>query len=101
MRNRAPSAQSRAILKVMLCQPMEWRHGYDLAKLVGLSSGTLYPILIRLHDKGLLEAKWIEPERSGRPARHAYRLTSDGLAYARQMAAQPAAKARPSREALA
>ncbi len=56
MRNRAPSAQSRAILKVMLCQPMEWRHGYDLAKLVGLSSGTLYPILIRLHDKGLLEA---------------------------------------------
>jgi DNA-binding PadR family transcriptional regulator len=101
VRNRTPSAQSRAILEALLCQPLEWRYGYDLAKLVGLSSGTLYPILIRLHDKGLLEAKWMEPERLGRPARHAYRLSSDGLAFARQLAAQPADAARRSPEAMA
>jgi DNA-binding PadR family transcriptional regulator len=98
MRRRAPSAQSRAILDVLLRQPLDWRYGYDLAKLVGLSSGTLYPILIRLHDRGLLDAKWMEPERAGRPARHAYRLSSEGLAYARRLAEKPAAEARTSPE---
>jgi DNA-binding PadR family transcriptional regulator len=98
MRIRTPSSQTRAILDVLLCQPLEWRHGYDLAKLVGLSSGTLYPILMRLHDRGLLDAKWMEPERAGRPARHAYRLSAEGLAYARQIGERPAAKARNAPE---
>jgi PadR family transcriptional regulator PadR len=101
MRHRAPSFQARAILDALLRQPLVWRHGYDLAKLVGTSSGTLYPILIRLHDRGLLDAKWMEPERPGRPARHAYRLSADGLAYARQLGEQPAVEARNSPEALA
>jgi DNA-binding PadR family transcriptional regulator len=101
MRNRAPSTQSRAILDALLRQPLDWRYGYDLARLVGLSSGTLYPILIRLHDRGLLDAKWMEPERAGRPARHAYRLSSDGLAYARRLAEEPTAKAPTSPEVLA
>ncbi len=84
MRKRAPSSQSRALLASFLSEPLDWRHGYDLAKLVDLSSGTLYPILIRLHERGLLEARWVEPERPGRPARHAYRLSRDGLDYARR-----------------
>ena len=85
MRFRAPSVQTRAILDALLRHPTDWRHGYDLAKSAGLGSGTLYPILVRLHERGLLEAKWVEPERPGRPARHAYRLSSSGLAYARQL----------------
>ena len=101
MRLRAPSSQARAILDALRRQPLEWRYGYDLAKLVGLSSGTLYPILIRLHERGLLDAQWMAPERPGRPARHAYRLSADGLAYARQLGAAPVAKARTSPEALA
>ena len=36
----------------------EWRHGYSLAKQTELKSGTLYPILIRLADRGLVEACW-------------------------------------------
>ena len=100
MRQRAPSLQERAVLDALLAQPLEWRHGYDLAKLAGLRSGTLYPLLIRLHDRGLLEAKWLQPERPGRPARHAYRLSADGLAYARQRG-KPATKTRKSAEALA
>ena len=32
-----------------------WRYGYDLGKETGLKSGSLYPILIRLADRGLLE----------------------------------------------
>ena len=101
MRSRAPSCQSRAILRALLQQPLEWRYGYDLAKLVGLNSGTLYPILIRFHDRGLLNAKWMEPERPGRPARHAYRLSASGLAFARRLEEEPGPTMRPSKEALA
>jgi PadR family transcriptional regulator PadR len=43
----------------------------------------LYPMLMRLEDRGLLEAQWETPE-PGRPPRHMYRLTSRGLQYARQ-----------------
>ncbi len=64
---------------------MSWRYGYELSKLIGLSSGTLYPLLIRLHERGLLEAKWVEAERPGRPPRHAYRLSQSGVAFARSL----------------
>ena len=59
-----------------------WIHGYDLMKATGLKSGTLYPLLIRMTDQGLVEAEWREPEQPGRPARHAYRLTNAGVAFA-------------------
>jgi DNA-binding PadR family transcriptional regulator len=61
-----------------------WRHGYDLSKETGLRSGTLYPLLMRLSEQGLLESRWQEPERSGLPPRHVYRLTASGLALARE-----------------
>jgi DNA-binding PadR family transcriptional regulator len=66
----------------MLPRPREWRYGYDLAKEVGLQSGTLYPLLMRLTDEGMLESEWLPPARGGAPARHAYRLTNTGLAFA-------------------
>jgi len=90
MRNRLPSRQSRAILQALLSRPRDWRYGYELSRLVGLSSGTLYPLLIRLHERDLLESKWIEAERPGRPARHAYRLSPTGLAFAREFGETPA-----------
>jgi PadR family transcriptional regulator PadR len=65
--------------------PRSWQHGYELSKLTGLTSGTLYPLLIRLDDQGLLESRWQEPERAGRPPRHAYRLTTTGLELARSV----------------
>lgn len=51
-------------------------------KETGLSSGTLYPLLMRMTDQGLVEAEWREPSQPGRPARHAYRLTAAGFALA-------------------
>lgn len=63
----------------------QWRHGYDLMKETGLLSGTLYPLLMRMTEQGLVEAEWREPTQPGRPARHAYRLTAEGLAAARSM----------------
>jgi|SRR5271165_41952 len=85
------SAQTLRLVAELLDGPRAWRHGYELSKATGLKSGTLYPILMRLADQGLLIAKWEESDRPGVPPRHVYRLTPDGLAYARAQAeAEPA-----------
>jgi DNA-binding PadR family transcriptional regulator len=87
-RNRRPSKQMLMLLEALSARTQQWRHGYDLMKETGLSSGTLYPLLMRMADKGLIEAEWREPVQPGRPARHAYRLTAAGIALA-QAAASP------------
>jgi DNA-binding PadR family transcriptional regulator len=61
------------------------RHGYDLMKETGLLSGTLYPLLMRMSDQGLVEAEWEAPAQPGRPPRHAYRLTAAGVQLARSL----------------
>lgn len=74
----AVSRQTLAVLEQLLQGSEEWSYGYDLSRSTGLRSGTLYPILIRLTERGWLEARWAEPERAGRPPRHLYRLTAEG-----------------------
>lgn len=86
IRNRRPSKQMMALLEA-LCD-RQWRHGYDLMKETSLLSGTLYPLLMRMTDQGLVEAEWREPAQPGRPPRHAYRLTAQGLALARETAGE-------------
>lgn len=71
-----------ALLKALSTRPREWRHGYELMKQTGLLSGTLYPLLMRMTDQGLVEAEWRDPAQPGRPARHAYRLTGAGVVLA-------------------
>lgn len=78
----AYSAQTLAVFAFL--SPGTWRHGYELAKETGLKSGTLYPILIRLADRGLVEAIWEEEQPAGRPRRHLYRLTAEGAKVARE-----------------
>src|SRR5271154_5417311 len=79
-RNRPPSPQAITVLRALAGDPARWRYGYDLATEVRLKSGSLYPILVRLADRGLLETSW-EPGRGSRPPRHLYRLTSAGREY--------------------
>ena len=65
---------------------------------MGLKAGSLYPILIRLCDRGLLESTWEDDPPPGRPPRHLYRLTADGLRWAAESATpapSPAADRRP------
>jgi len=80
-RSRSYSAQTLAVLRGLAEEPTTWRYGYDLCVQLGLKSGSLYPILIRLADRGLLESSW-EASPSGRPPRHLYRLTNAGVAEA-------------------
>ena len=81
-RDRRPSKQMLKLLEVLSASAPQWRHGYDLMKETGLLSGTLYPLLMRMTDQGLVQAEWLPPAQPGRPARHAYRLTAKGLALA-------------------
>lgn len=68
-------------------------------KETGLSSGTLYPLLMRMTDQGLVEAEWHAPAQPGRPPRHAYRLTAAGFALALELRNEQGSLTRP--EALA
>jgi PadR family transcriptional regulator PadR len=83
---RPPNAsrQTHLLLAALLEQPRAWRHGYELAKETGLRSGTLYPLLMRLSDQGLLDARWQDSDLPGKPPRHMYRPTAAGLALARE-----------------
>lgn len=85
MRSRSPSPQTRAIVCALLRSNPEWRHGYDLSRETGVAAGTLYPLLIRLSDRGLLQSQWRDSEKVGRPPRHVYRLSPQGVAFAGEL----------------
>lgn len=78
-RTRRPSVQTIAVLRALARQPREWRYGYDLCQELDLKAGSMYPILMRLADRGLLETSWETGAEAGRPPRHLYRLTRSGL----------------------
>ena len=59
--------QTLSVLAALCEEQSQWRHGYVLAGQTGLKSGTLYPILIRLADRGLVEARWQDEPTPGRP----------------------------------
>ena len=82
LRDRRPSRQTADVLGALAADPSAWRYGYELGLEVGLRSGSLYPILVRLSDRGLLESRWETDAPAGRPPRHLYRLTASGLQYA-------------------
>ncbi|MEL7189370.1 MAG: PadR family transcriptional regulator [Pseudomonadota bacterium] len=78
-RNRPPSSQTLATLACLASCSNEWRYGLEISRETGLKSGSLYPILARCSERGLVESQWLEPSKPGRPPRHAYRITSAGL----------------------
>jgi DNA-binding PadR family transcriptional regulator len=99
-RNRPPSEQTTAVLFSFVEDPTAWRHGYDLCQETGLKAGSMYPILMRLADRGLLETTWESEIPAGRPPRHLYRLTGAGLELASELAAAKAQAAKAKRARL-
>ncbi|MEU1687032.1 PadR family transcriptional regulator [Micromonospora sp. NPDC005707] len=87
VRARRPSPQTAAVLTALAEAGADWSHGYDLCRALGLKAGTVYPILIRLTERGQVETSWEADPPRGRPARHLYRLTTAGAELARGVAA--------------
>jgi PadR family transcriptional regulator, regulatory protein PadR len=98
-RSRRPSAQTTAVVRALADRPSAWRYGYELCQQLGLKAGSVYPILMRLADRGLLETTWETDTPAGRPPRHLYRLTGPGRVLAGELAAAPPAPAAAARAA--
>ena len=83
MFNRELKKGSTELLVLSLLE-QRTRHGYGIGKLIEQRSGgklhfrigSLYPILCRLEDRGLLTGRWIE--RAGERRRRYYKLTAPG-----------------------
>lgn len=84
------SPHTRAVLQALLSAHPRPSYGYDLSKATELKSGTLYPILQRLHEQGYLAAEWEDSPHPGKPPRHIYTLTNEGLRLAREVPEQTA-----------
>jgi PadR family transcriptional regulator, regulatory protein PadR len=97
-RTRRPSPQTVAVVLALAENASGWRHGYDLCKQLGLKAGTIYPILMRLHERGQVETTWETDPPTGRPARHLYRLSGAGAKLAEELGAAAAADARADRK---
>ncbi len=85
---RRLSKQTQLVLLALLRAPGDWKYGYGLSQETGLKSGSLYPILVRLAERKLVETSW-ETVQAGRPPRHLYRLTSAGEQLARECELPP------------
>jgi PadR family transcriptional regulator PadR len=63
-------------------------YGYELSQefevkskgTIEVKEGTLYPILYRLEERGIIESYWEAPEGRGKPRKY-YRLTPSGKEY--------------------
>jgi PadR family transcriptional regulator, regulatory protein PadR len=106
MANFRSSKQTLMLLGALTARAANWHYGYALTRETGLRSGTLYPILMRLEERGWLETKWenqqvLAESRAGRPPRHMYRLTASGRAWATEaLAAARPAKAKSAHTTL-
>ncbi len=79
----------RGTLDVLVLRALNWgpMHGFEIttwleeqsAGKLGVEDGALYHALVRLEERGSIEAEWGETE-NGRRARY-YKLTTTGRAY--------------------
>lgn len=66
-----------------LAESDAWTYGLEIRSRTGLAAGTLYPILSRFLNEGMVQDQWEDPVLSvtaGRPRRRYFRLTAKGEA---------------------
>jgi PadR family transcriptional regulator, regulatory protein PadR len=85
------------VIKVFLEDPAQERYGFELMRITGMPSGSLYPLLARFEAAGWLTTgrEQIDPRSEGRPARRFYRIESAAIAAARQQLAELSERYRP------
>ncbi len=74
------------MLKIFIEHPTKEFSGAEIAKVTGIGSGTLYPLLARFEQERWLTSRWekIDPSEEKRPRRHFYKITGHGQNCARQ-----------------
>jgi PadR family transcriptional regulator, regulatory protein PadR len=80
------------VLRAFLEDPSAPRYGYDLMKSAKLPSGTLYPMLARLEDQGLVTSAWETPSETIQRPRKYYQLSGEGVRIVRLELAEQSAK---------
>jgi len=95
--SRKPTPQTIAVVLALADNSSGWSHGYHLCRQLGLKAGTVYPILMRLAERGQVETAWETDPPSGRPARHLYRLSGEGARFAEDVRAAAADSPHASR----
>jgi len=85
------------VLKIFLEDPSQPRYGFEIMRLTGLASGSLYPMLARLERAGWLTKgkENIDPHAEGRPPRLNYTITGAAVTAARLQLAALSEQYRP------
>ncbi|WP_413755138.1 PadR family transcriptional regulator [Streptomyces sp. MMBL 11-3] len=85
------------LIQVFLEDPDNQYYGMQLMRTAHVSSGSLYPALMRLEKVGWIvgELEDIDPSKEGRPARRFYRMTAGGVRAAHVALAELSARVRP------
>ena len=80
--------QTWKVVELFLRDPVD-RYGLELARAAGLKTGTVYPILDRLADAGLLTVRkeTVNASNERRPTRRMFTLTTEGRSWS--LANQP------------
>ena len=78
------------LILAVLAELRAERYGYTLRKALAdqgmeIDEGTLYPLLRRLENQGLLVSEWREEDRRNK---RFYRLSADGKVILKQLAAE-------------
>jgi DNA-binding PadR family transcriptional regulator len=76
-----PRRLGQATIAILKALRQGGRYGLDLMDRTGLPSGTVYPTLVRMEERGYVRGLWEDARsavREGRPRRRYYGLTADG-----------------------
>ena len=81
---------TQLVLHALLREPAQELYGLEICAATGLPSGTVHPILARFEALGWLDSAWeqVDPREQGRPRRRYYKLSSNGVALARDALAR-------------
>lgn len=60
-------------------------HAFALARLSGVHIGSIYAVLARLEKNNWVSGEWEDNPEVGKPQRHLYRLTDDGIIAAQRL----------------
>jgi PadR family transcriptional regulator, regulatory protein PadR len=91
--------QTLQVLRALLDDPGDEHYGLEVSRNAGLPTGSIYPILTRLEVAGWVTSAWedIDEAAEGRRRRRYYRLSSDGVEFARRQVLEAQRSLAPTR----